>query len=191
MAANAFAGDHWHMVLDQIVAAVKSEDGAALENAKQLLSEKERKLDSYYSIIDKDTYVPKLRQGLTTDIALTAASTRVEGIRIGPWVQLNVMVVSNAAGVSGNIGVSLPALFPPITTTDVRAQGIFRGVDNGTAANNANGAAHIILESDGLYYVYGAADGTANLIGTTPTYAVAAGDFFSFSVQYQANVPSF
>jgi hypothetical protein len=173
--ANVYFPEDW----DVILAAIRSGDDA---EAKRILIERERRMDGFFTTIDRSNYVPVVKQGagtFTYDPAAT--STTIQGFRVGPWVMLNVHVtVTNSPGTNGAVQISLPLTMPPINYAEYTPVGQF-WLKNQAAPTIYEGAAVII---SGV--VQGTADGVAggSMGSLSPTLTFDATDRMGMSIQY-------
>lgn len=181
MPANINFPEDWESIIDAIRAGNDDE-------AKAFLIGRERRLDAFFTVIDRSNYVPIITQGAGTFTYDPAATTStIQGYRIGPWVMLNVHVVAtNSPGTNGPINISLPLQFPVANTADYTPCGQF-WLKNQPAPVIYEGAAVIInggvQGTDDL--VAGASMGSFN-----PTRTFAITDRFGMSIQYPTNVPT-
>lgn len=182
MPANVLFPEDW----DSILAALRANDDQA---AKGFLIERERRLDGYFSIIDKNFYAP-----IVTQLGnVTYATPLIDGFRIGPWVQLNVKLNITGAGTGANIvTVSLPPTLLPYTPV---------------GETFSIGSMHIQDTSAGIHY-YGActrssavAAGLVTGIASQATAffgqaasvfaaGLASTDVLDFSIQYMTIAPT-
>jgi hypothetical protein len=149
-----------------ILAALKDgRDDAALN----ILRQRDMRADGKFQVIDEKSFTPSLSQ-VTTAQTVDCAFPVVEGIRIGPWVQLNVQVAVTGTGAgSGDIYMSLPD-FLPVQTYTHRPVGTFYVLD-WSPLGSYTGAA---ISGTALGYVM------IQSVGIT----LAVDDIVGYSIQY-------
>lgn len=175
MSGLLYDPEEWRYVLESI------KDGRD-EAALNILRSRDTRADGQFQVIDEKSFTPVLSQ-VTTSQTIACDIVSVEGIRIGPWVQLNVQVEATAAGAGAStIRLSLPDALPALALS-------FRPVGNFFVYDlNADvpyeGAA--VTGSSTPLHVAGMVNGTAfgSSIGADPSLTIASGDKVGYSIQY-------
>jgi hypothetical protein len=163
--------EEWRYVLESI------KDGRD-EAALNILRSRDMRADGQFQVIDEKFYTPTLMQGADTSVAFDVMA--LEGLRVGPWVQLNVAVeATESAGGNGSIRLTLPTQLPARTIAH-RTIGSFLFWDQDADVSYVGAAVTGVLSN---IQVYGVQDeGTwDNMHGSV---TIASGDRVGFSVQY-------
>lgn len=177
MGSNTWRSEEWPSIIDRILAGDPS--------VAQILAARERVHDNFFQLLKLDDFSPTALQGATA-LTYTANASVIQGIRVGPWVQLNVKLrITNSPGAAGAISISVPPQFP-----------IQGSVSSGSSLYPVVGT-FWFGRSGGLGYTgaaISASDNTVSgysdavgVIGTTPANSVAAGDDIGYSIQYQTS----
>ena len=182
MPSNIINPDDWADILESIGSGHPS-------RARDRLMDRDRKLDAYFSSIDKNVYMPVVTQGANT-ITLDTALSYVEGFRIGPWIMLNIYLYCTGNGTAGVIKVTLPPQFPAVPSPSANAGrtiGSFTIAEFGTTTT-WEGSAEVTAASAGLT-VLGNYDnaGPMGLFGFNQ--AIVNHDIIKLSIQYQTIKP--
>lgn len=179
MPANVNQADEWIHIVDHIIRGKPAK-------ATELLVNRERKFDAYFSSIDKSIYFPTVKQTNTT-ITLDAALSYIEGFRIGPWIMINAYLYCTTAGPgAGVITVQLPPQFPAVPSPSANAGrtiGTFTIAEFGTTTT-WNGTAEVTASSNGLT-VLGNYDNAGPLGIFGFNQAIANHDIIKLSIQYR------
>jgi hypothetical protein len=163
---------------DILTALKDGRDDGALNTLRQ----RDMRADGQFQVIDEKSFTPVLSQ-VTTSQTIDCDIVSVEGIRIGPWVQLNVQVEATAAGAGASgVYLSLPTSLPALALA-FRPLGNFFVYD--LSADVPYEGAAVTGVSTPLH-VSGMVNGTAfgSSIGADPSFTIASGDRVGFSVQY-------
>jgi hypothetical protein len=135
---------------------------------------------NYVAARDYSSYTPTLAQGVTNNIAKTVNYAKY--IQTGKLVEGNVRVTATAAGTAGsNITLSLPVT--AATSGLVIGSGSY--FDTGSAEYRGGILSFTTTTISLLPADVTQATVNASL-GTTPSIAVASGDVFNVSFQYEA-----
>lgn len=127
-----------------------------------------------YVVAPWTSYTPALVQ----TSAVTKTVTYAKWIQIGKTVMGSVVLVAGAAGVAGaQISSSLPVA-PAYASSSAFAIGSFALVNGGTRQAGA------VVTTGGSTVIFQSA-GQTNVLGITPSYALASGDVLTFDFHYE------
>lgn len=181
MPANVNLPEDWESIIDLIRQGDDS-------TAKQLLIERERRMDAFFTSFSVADFTPVLYQN---GAAVASTVPVVEGFRIGPYVWYKGSVVANAAGTAGGyVSIGLPPFLPQVAPSAVTyACGVLSIYDQ-SAPQWFNATA---VQSSAIIanHIAGLPHNNSNVfqgqVGAPFAAALAAGDFISWAIQYKTS----
>lgn len=183
MPANISDVHQWR----RIVEALRSGND---EHAIELLVERERKLDAYFSTFSHEDFLPVLYQNGSV---VASTGHYVEGFRIGPYVWYRGSMRANAAGTAnGYVSVGLPPFLPAVTNPSGQSTpcGVFH-VGDVSANLNQTGVAFtsVAINAQQIACIDDATAAFLGQAGTSFTAALAADDRIGWAVMYRTSTP--
>lgn len=136
--------------------------------------------DALTALSSWNSYTPTLAQGSASDIAYTNNFCRY--LRLGSTVVANGYIQATAAGDAGDITLTLPV-------TPAYGSSVFISYGSGAVRDNSGAADYgATVVSDGSSAMAWRRVDTdpGGLIGTSPAFAVASGDVFTWNIVYEA-----
>lgn len=174
MPAYSTRGDDWRA----IVRAIKE---GREDEAVTLLTERDRRSDDYFSVIDRSVWTPTILQSTNT-ITYDATDSLIQGIRIGPFVWLNFYTVLTAVtgAATGIVVIDLPKMLPCESSSSLSGPvGGKVWVYDASTSTGYHGAALV-----GQTNVIGWRDSVTSQMMAAPAVALAVGDRVGMSIHY-------